>query len=271
MLKKIVFFLMISVSLLTAHAKNLRLVSLSPAITESLIAVGAGDALVGVTDDSFKNSAIETIVEKIPIIGTFSNPDINKIIPLHPDLVLTQNYPGSFDVFNETILTPLQNAGIPVLIMPGNHLRMIPLMLYRLGKLVGNTQLGVKAANAWVTEIRDYQHKYPHGHPVLIAIRIHANPDWYVTNQSFVSEIFGICDGVNVLKDPNKSYINISTADILTKKPNIIFDLTNSDPKDLKMKNAIIYNLDPDIFLRYGPRTANAIGLACYKLNYLKK
>src|SRR3990167_23700 len=143
MLKKIVFFLMISVSLLTAHAKNLRLVSLSPAITESLIAVGAGDALVGVTDDSFKNSAIETIVEKIPIIGTFSNPDINKIIPLHPDLVLTQNYPGSFDVFNETILTPLQNAGIPVLIIPGNHLRMIPLMLYRLGKLVGNIQLGV--------------------------------------------------------------------------------------------------------------------------------
>jgi len=61
-----------------------RIVSLAPAITETLFAIGAGSRVVGVT--LFDNYPKE--VERIFKVGDFSNPNLERVISVKPDLVL---------------------------------------------------------------------------------------------------------------------------------------------------------------------------------------
>src|SRR5437867_2171783 len=68
--------------LLSRPAK--RVVSLAPSSTEMVFAVGAGALLVGVsTYDDFPPAA-----RKLPKIGTFSGPDLERIVAARPDLVV---------------------------------------------------------------------------------------------------------------------------------------------------------------------------------------
>ena len=62
-----------------------RIVSASPAITEIIFELGAGDRLVGRTD--FCTCPPEAA--KVESIGGISNLNIEKILSLHPDLVLS--------------------------------------------------------------------------------------------------------------------------------------------------------------------------------------
>ncbi len=71
-------------------AQPQRVVSLSPAVTEILFALGAGDLLVGRTD--FCTYPPEAAL--IPSIGGISNLNIEKILSLNPDLVISGSMVG---------------------------------------------------------------------------------------------------------------------------------------------------------------------------------
>lgn len=62
-----------------------RIVSLVPSLTETLFAIGAGPSVVGVgTFDSFPPE-----VMKLPRVGALLDPDVERILSLKPDLVIT--------------------------------------------------------------------------------------------------------------------------------------------------------------------------------------
>ncbi|HLP99668.1 MAG TPA: helical backbone metal receptor, partial [Candidatus Limnocylindria bacterium] len=61
-----------------------RIISLAPSLTETVFALGAGDRLAGDTDYCDYPAAA---VNK-PKVGGVINPSIEKIVALHPDLVL---------------------------------------------------------------------------------------------------------------------------------------------------------------------------------------
>ena len=67
-----------------------RVVSLSPAVTEIMFALGADDVLVGRTD--FCTYPQEA--ESIPSIGGISNLNIESILALSPDLVISGSMVG---------------------------------------------------------------------------------------------------------------------------------------------------------------------------------
>jgi len=67
-----------------APASGQRIVSLVPAVTEMLFAIGAGPQMVGVT--SYDHFPPE--VEKLPKVGALIDPDTERILSLRPDLVV---------------------------------------------------------------------------------------------------------------------------------------------------------------------------------------
>ena len=79
--------------------------SLSPALTEMLFDIGAGDAVAGVSDYCDYPSAAEDIAK----IGSPANPDIGAITEIAPELLLIQS------PISETDLITLRRAGIRVL------------------------------------------------------------------------------------------------------------------------------------------------------------
>lgn len=83
-------------------APPLRIVTMVPTHTETVCALGACDRLVGV--DTFSN--VPTEVTRLPDLGSAFDADLEALIALEPDLVLTDEYSGLAEA-----LAPL---GIPV-------------------------------------------------------------------------------------------------------------------------------------------------------------
>ncbi|MEA1918708.1 MAG: helical backbone metal receptor [Campylobacterota bacterium] len=80
-------FFIIALLILTLDAKE-RIVSLSPGITETLFALGVGDEVVGVSAYSTYPKA----AQKLPVVGSYSTPTLEKIIALSPTLVIAQDF-----------------------------------------------------------------------------------------------------------------------------------------------------------------------------------
>src|SRR5216117_2295950 len=103
-----------------------RIISVVPSVTEPLFALGVGGNVVAVGNyDHFPPE-----VEQKPRIGGLINPNIEKIIEMHPDLVITY---GSQDVLRER----LQSSGIRMFpFVHGNVEKTLEYML-DLGRVVG--------------------------------------------------------------------------------------------------------------------------------------
>jgi len=80
------------------HPVN-RILPLSSQATELLITIGANDTIVGIPDSVMNRKDIMEKIPGVPSIGTGSSPDIEKIISLKPDVIVTyQSYkPTNFD------------------------------------------------------------------------------------------------------------------------------------------------------------------------------
>ena len=87
-MRRLVFVLLLSCGLLAAAPPN-RIVSLAPSITEMLYALGLGPRVAG--DTTFCTYPAEA--RSKPKVGTFLQPDYERILSLRPDLVLVIKNP----------------------------------------------------------------------------------------------------------------------------------------------------------------------------------
>ncbi|MBU1061339.1 MAG: ABC transporter substrate-binding protein, partial [Candidatus Omnitrophica bacterium] len=90
MKKLLLFIILVSVficfnqsDLLSADAQKQRIVSLAPSTTEILFALGLDEEIVGVS--SFCDYPLKALEKEK--VGTFSQPNIEKILSLRPDIV----------------------------------------------------------------------------------------------------------------------------------------------------------------------------------------
>jgi len=103
-----------------------RIVSLSPSITETLFAIGAGERLVGVSD--YCNHPAETA--KRPHVGTGLTPSYEAIARLTPTLIVSEK--------NANVRAGELRALAPTLLLPWLSLGEIADSVRRLGRLTGH-------------------------------------------------------------------------------------------------------------------------------------
>src|SRR5205814_5188603 len=80
-----------------------RIVSLVPAVTEMLFAIGAGDAVVGVSSFDHFPKEVDTRTR----VGALIDPDFERIISLKPDLIVVYGTQGD-------LITRLDHAHLPM-------------------------------------------------------------------------------------------------------------------------------------------------------------
>jgi len=113
-----------------------RIISLSPANTEIVFSLGAGDRLIGGTDfDDFPAKAAD-----LPDVATFSGVIMEQVVELDPDLVLAA---GNFFTPPDDI-TRMRELGYPVLVV---YAPDVPAVLADI-KLIGMAIGTVSAADA---------------------------------------------------------------------------------------------------------------------------
>ncbi len=114
-----------------------RIISLSPNITELVFAAGAGDKLVGVSS----YSDYPDVAKFIPSIGDSSSLDLERIVALKPDLVISW---GSGNKVSD--IDKLERLGLTVFVTEATNLEDIPRLLRKTGTLAGTLEIAELAA-----------------------------------------------------------------------------------------------------------------------------
>lgn len=225
-----------------------RIVSLSPAMTEILFSIGAGDQIVGVTTFcDFPEDA-----KKLPKVGDFSHPSIERIIGLKPDLVIV-NLPEQGRIKKE-----LDKLEIKTFVSSPASLFELYGELSVLGLELGRQ----KAADSLISYMKqNLQAVTPDRRP-RIYVEISPRPLVTVGAHSFLNNLIHDAGGVNIFEDLEKDYPVISQETVIARDPDIIIVL---HPEGVTgrigwqnvraIKDGLVYvDLNPDHLMRPGPR-----------------
>jgi|GEM_PF-547333 len=101
---------------------------------EIIVAIGAGDRIVGVTDTALKEKYLMSRIPQAKSIGEIRNPDLERIISLHPDVFIAYGDSGSIPGNIDKIIA----ANITVLYVKIYDIRDIPNETRVLGTLTGH-------------------------------------------------------------------------------------------------------------------------------------
>lgn len=104
-----------------------RVVTLAPSLTDTVLALGAGERLVGVSRFDQRPE-----VKSLPRVGGFVDPSVEAVIALKPDLVLVQPAPG-----NQKPVEKMAELGIPVLLLPLHSVDQVLKSIQACGQALG--------------------------------------------------------------------------------------------------------------------------------------
>ena len=113
-----------------------RVVTLAPSLTDLVLALGAGERLVGVSRFDERPE-----VASLPRVGGFVDPSVEAVVGLHPDLVLVQPGPG-----NKRPVEAMAELGTPVLLLPLDTVADVLAAERAVGKALGRTEEGERLA-----------------------------------------------------------------------------------------------------------------------------
>ncbi len=192
-----------------------RVVSLSPATTELLFALGAGDRLVGRTrwcDYPAEAGAVPDVGDGIP-------PNVEAVLAQRPDLVLLYRSPQNLEALQQ-----LRRAGVAAAQLDMNHLADVPRLARLLGPMLGRARTADSLAAAFDGEIAALANdtltlRSPRPTVLLLAWD---QPPIAIGAGSFQSEILALAGGRNLFADLTAPSAPVSIEAIASRNPDLI-------------------------------------------------
>lgn len=190
-----------------------RIVALSPHLTELLFAAGAGKAMVGAVEFSNYPEAARSL----PRLGSYEGPDLERILALNPDLVVTwESGNGARRV------AQLRRLGLNVFSSEPRSLEDIPRTLEALGRLAGTSGVSDKAAAHFRERLRSLRERYAGREPVEVFYQVWARPVTTLNGEHLVSRVMELCGGRNVFADLDGLAPVVSVEAVLDRNPRVI-------------------------------------------------
>jgi iron complex transport system substrate-binding protein len=237
-----------------------RVVSLSPTATEMLFAIGAGDQVVAVDDQSDYPPGVPTT----ELSGY--EPNVEAISSYEPDLVVATD---------GTALKSLADVGIPLLVQPAAAgLDDTYTQLEQLGAATGH----VADAAAEVARIRSRIEEIVAEVPDLDepATYYHELDDTYfsVTSDTFIGQVYALAGLRNIADEAEKAgtgYPQLSAEYIIDADPDFIFlgdsECCGQTPEKVSkrpgwdriaaVERGAVFDVGDDVSSRWGPRVVD--------------
>lgn len=196
-----------------------RIVSLVPAVTEMLFAIGAGPQVVGVS--SFERYPPEAT--KLPRVGALIDPDLERIISLRPDLVVAY---GS----QAELRAQLARANIPILPYSHAGLADVTATLRGVGTRVGREAEANRLAAAIERDIQAVRTRTgtlarPRTLIVLGREALALRGVYASGGYGFVHDIVEAAGGTNVFADVKRESVQATSEQILARQPEVVLEL----------------------------------------------
>ncbi|HEX8619259.1 MAG TPA: helical backbone metal receptor, partial [Thermoanaerobaculia bacterium] len=232
-------------------SRIVRVVTLSPNLTEMIFAIGAEGTLVGT--DNFSN--FPAPARRLPKVGGMQ-PNIEKIVALRPELVI-----ASTEGNHPNLAPALEAAGIPLFVVRTDRVAEVPKAMQRLGTLLAGprTEAAVRELTAAVGAQRRTRANAPR---VLFAVW--TDPLYVGGRNTFFDDVLQLTGARNAVEVDG--WPQYSLESLLASPPDLVVyprgAVTPQQIAALRKRvpemRAEIVAVDEDIFLRPGPRVAEA-------------
>ena len=251
-----------------------RIVTLSPGATELMFAAGAGSNIVAVVDYSdYPPAAL-----KLPSIGNYTRIDMEALLALEPDLVITWvtgNPPAQIELLKE--------LGIPLFAIEPRTFEGVSSVLERLSTLAGTKQEGFAEAERFSKGIAAVSDEYRDAEPISVFYQVWEQPLMTINNDHLIGKVLQLCGGVNVFGDMPHLVPRIGAEVVLKADPQVILtgsvDGVSDDQLDrwkeysglsaVARDNLIFIPASP--ISRPTPRLLEASKLICQKLDVARE
>ena len=206
-----------------------RIVSMSPAVTETLFALGVGDRVVGVTRFCFEPEAARSL----PKVGGYLDPNWEAIVALEPDLVIGMESQGEME-------RRLGALGIPVVRVDQHRLTGILDSFELLGRVCGVPDRGKelrRTVEGQLENIREAVRGLPEPRVLLsVGRRVgggRITSLWTAGPGTFLNDVLAEAGGVNVVTGSMAgAYPELTVEGIVELDPDVILDLVPEGEDD---------------------------------------
>lgn len=197
-----------------------RIVSLIPATTEILFAIGAGPRMVGRTRwDDYPAEA-----SQVPDVGDGINPNLEAILGQRPDLVVMY-HSGS----NAGAAAQLRQLGIPTVLLSVDRLADVSRIARLLGGLTGQGSAADSVARTMEAAMTQVSVPRDTAGPRILIVAWD-QPPVAIGAGSFLSEMVERAGGVNLFADLTAPSAQISIEAVVARDPDALLVSSDGPP-----------------------------------------
>jgi iron complex transport system substrate-binding protein len=220
-----------------------RIISLVPALTEMLFAIGAGPQVIAVS--SFDDDPPEVLT--LPRVGALLDPDVERILAMRPDLVLIY---GSQEELEKQLTAggirafPYRHGGLADITPAIRTLGELTGRQTEAARLVAQIESGLAAVRARVAN---------RGQPKTLLVMGREPESTRHLNVSggigFLHDVVGLAGGANVFGDIKRQSVKVSTEMLIVRAPEVVLDLHYSralQPREVE-KERSAWNVTPSV------------------------
>ena len=241
-----------------------RIVSLIPSATETLVAIGARDAVVGRT-----RYDTATAVRGATDVGGGLDPDLERLRALRPDLVLVWASPSQTG-----LPAQLARLGIPTFGIAVDDTAGVFRAHASLGRLTGREREATVQANRLRAQLAAVAADPVAGAPRVLYL-LFGDPPLSVGRTSYIHEVLALAGARNVFADQTLPFPQVSVEAILARDPDAIVLPVGTDGARIEarmtalrstagyrelraVRTGRVVRIDADLMNRPGP----ALGIA---------
>ena len=262
----LLFLFFINTSICFSEIHSARYVSLAPATTEILFALGLDEKIVGVS--SYCNYPPEA--KQKEKVGSFSAPNIEKILSLKPDIIFCTGMEQT------PMVTELRHLHFKVYVSNPASIQELLDSILEIGRLTHKEPEAQKLTQDIknrLQRIKESLQAEPVHKTRKVFVEIWGEPLITAGRGSFIDEVIYLAGGTNIAHDVPRSFCYFSTEQVLKRNPDCILltYMSAELPQEIikkrfgwdkiaAVKNKCVYNdINPDLLLRPGPRIAQGV------------
>ncbi len=252
----------------TVAKKPKRIVSLAPANTEIIYALGAEDRLIGVTEYCDYPVAAKSKDK----VGGYSTVSIKKITSKKPDLILAAS------IHLKEIIPELEKTGFTILALEPKSPKEILEAIALTGKCIGSSKEAYKLIlelEERLKKVRDNISTLKEGQKPSV-FYIHEHETWKTFGSGTIGDtLTELAGGVNIGREFGDYYPYPKVKEVIEKNPDVIIVETGygkniDEPLDAALKderllgmdarkNGRVYGVNSDYISRTGPRIVDGL------------
>ncbi|MGL5948398.1 MAG: ABC transporter substrate-binding protein [Aeromonas sp.] len=243
-----------------------RVVSLSPHLTEWVLALGAASQLIA-TD-----SASQALFPRLhlPVVANYRSVQAEAVLQLSPDLILAWQNP------HWGVTAPLRAFNLPTFYSEPKQFADFNREILALGARLGREAAAKRVAANFSAQLQVLRATYQARPPVRLFYQAWPVPLTSVNGQSWVGQALALCAGDNIMAAHRAPYPQVNLESVLISAPALILAPPHSDlshwrawPQLSAVKNQQLRYVDLSLIERFSPDTPRAIATLCRRMHRL--